>query len=270
MAKRPDDETLMAYVDGALPDTEMTRVASLLESNPELKARLLPFELTRERLPDLISGALAAPAPDRLLHTVMTAPIGAAGAANTVTSTTPLIRRLARAMLPEMPVFAGGLALGTCIILIASGGFIAARFMPASDHPLAISASAEAIATGSLEEALETIASGRVLEHGLLQVTPVLTVRDSHGRICRQYAVQRAGADAVSGFACRSDEGRWSIAFHAPQSAAGASTPESKSTGYEPASGEPGDALDRFIDKAGGEALTSADEAELISKGWVR
>lgn len=271
MAKLPDDETLMAYVDGALSDAEMARIAALLDGNPELQARLLPFEVTRERLPDLISAALSAPMPDRLVHTVMTAPIGRANVAAVAAPKPALLRRLASALLPEMPAFAGGLALAACVTLIAGGGFIAARLVPGGTGQLAGAGGEEALAAGPLQEALETVASGSVLERGLMQMTPVLTVRDAQGRFCRQYAVQRAGADAVSGFACRDGDGRWSIAFHAPDTTGGVSAPDANTSEYQPASGEGGSALDRFIDKASsGSALTGDAEADLISKGWPR
>lgn len=278
MARLPDDETLMAYVDGALPDDDMRRIEAMVQADPDLRARLLPFELTRARLPGLISGALASPMPDRLVQTVLKAPIGSAGkAASASRPLQPsLFSRLASALLPEMPAFAGAFALAASVALIASGGFMAARLLPGTGiaQPEAASSDQEAIASGPLREALETVASGSRFERGLLQVTPVLTVRDHDGHFCRQYTLQRAGAEPFAGFACRTGAGRWSIAFHAPSSAGAgqaASVTAGDASAYQPASGEGASAIDQFIDKASnGDVVTGRDEADLISKGWPR
>lgn len=267
----------MAYVDGALPGDDMRRIEAMVQADPDLRARLLPFELTRARLPGLISGALASPMPDRLVQTVLNAPIGSAGkAASAPRLLQPsLFNRLASALLPEMPAFAGAFALAASVALIAGGGFMAARLMPGAGtaHP-EVSADQEAIASGPLREALETVASGSRFERGLLQVTPVLTVRDHDGHFCRQYILQRAGAEPFAGFACRTAAGRWSIAFHAPSSAGAgqaASVTAGDASAYQPASGEGASAIDQFIDKASnGDVVTGRDEADLISKGWPR
>lgn len=277
MARIPDDETLMAYVDGALPDADMRRIEALVQADPDLRARLLPFELTRARLPGLISGALASPIPDRLVETVLNAPIGSAAKAASASRTLQpsLFSRLTSALLPEMPAFAGAFALAASVALIAGGGFMAARLMPGAGtaHP-EVSSDQDAFASGPLREALETVASGSRFERGLLQVTPVLTVRDHAGHFCRQYTLRRAGGEPFSGFACRTAGGRWSIAFHAPSSAGAghtASVTAEDASAYQPASGEGASAIDQFIDKASsGDVVTGRDEADLISKGWPR
>lgn len=275
MARLPDDETLMAYVDGALPDREMQRINAMVQADPQLRARLLPFELTRARLPDLISSALASPMPDRLVQTVLHAPMGGARAKVQASraSRPPLISRLAAALLPEMPAFAGTFALVASVALIASAGFVAGKLLPtAGGAPPKAEADQEAIAAGALHEALERIASGSRFESGLTQVIPVLTVRDHAGRFCRQYTLQRADGEPVAGFACRNGEGHWSIAFHAPSAQATADTGGGgDASAYQPASGEGARSIDQFIDKASrGDVLTGHDEAELISKGWPR
>lgn len=272
MARLPDDETLMAYVDGALPDAEMRRIEAIVQTDASVRARLVPFELTRARLPNLISDALSAPMPARLIETVMTAPLGIASrpAHPSMAPKPTLLRRLSTALLPEMPAFAGAFALAASVALIAGAGFLTAKLLTAeSGAQLEASLQQEAIAAGPLREALERVASGTRFESGLLQVTPVLTVRDHEGRFCRQYSLQRAGGEAVSGFACRNAEGHWSIAFHAPNS--GAQAAASDTQDYQPASGEGASAIDQFIDKASrGDVVTGRDEAELISKGWPR
>lgn len=275
MARHPDDETLMAYVDGALPDSDMQRIKAMVQSDPQLRARLLPFELTRARLPDLISGALAAPMPDRLVQTVLHAPMGGAreAARRSKAPRPALMSRLAAALLPEMPAFAGTFALVASVALIASAGFMAGKLLPtAGGAPPKAAAGQEALAAGPLHEALERIASGSRFESRLTQVTPVLTVRDHAGRFCRQYTLQRADGEPVAGFACRSGEGQWSIAFHAPSAQATADTGGGgDASAYRPASGEGASAIDQFIDKASsGDVVTGHDEAELISKGWPR
>ena len=273
MARLPDDETLMAYVDGALPEAEMLRIAALMEVDPGLRARLLPFELTRTRLPDLIGDALGPRTPDRLIATVMTAPIGTAHRAPISDQPHPsrpsLWQRLGNALLPEMPAFAGAFALAASVALIAGAGFMAARLVAVDNAGVTPAAlNEDAIAAGPLAQALETVASGSAMEAGLVQVTPLLTVRDSAGRFCRQYALKRAASEAVQGFACRADGGRWTIAVHMP---ADAPAVPAEGSDYQPASGEASSALEQFIDRAStGSVITGSDEADLITKGWPR
>ena len=210
------------------------------------------------------------------MHTVMTAPIASPRCQRgaTAASQPSLLRRLSAALLPDMPAFAGGLALAGCVTLIAGAGFMAARMAPAPSPPqVAQLADDEAIAAGPLSDALEKMASGSALERGLVHVTPIATGPNTSGGFCREYELQRAGTQKVSGFACRRKDGRWSIAFHAPSAASTdqASSSSNSTAEYEPASGEGGGALDRFIAAASlGDVLTGADEAELISKGWPR
>ena len=47
MARIPDDETLMAYVDEALPADEMRRIKAILDAYPDEQVRLLPFIVTQ-------------------------------------------------------------------------------------------------------------------------------------------------------------------------------------------------------------------------------
>jgi surface antigen len=263
----------MAYVDEALPADEMRRIKAILDAHPDEQARMLPFILTRERLPDLISAAVSSPLPERLVQTVMTAPIATPRSKQTAASQPSLLHRLSAALLPDMPAFAGALALATCVALIGGAGFMAAKLTPAPEPQVAQLADAEAIAAGPLSEALERMASGSALERGLVHVTPLATVRDTEGRFCREYQMQRAGTAKVSGFACRTGDGRWSIAFHAPNASPAdqAASASNSNADYEPASGEGGSALDRYIAEASrGDVITGADEAELISKGWPR
>ena len=42
LARLPDDETLMAYVDGALPDPEMRRIEEIVQTEAKIRARGLP------------------------------------------------------------------------------------------------------------------------------------------------------------------------------------------------------------------------------------
>lgn len=271
------DETLMAYVDDLLDDTERTRVETMLAEDPALAARLEPFIITRDALPILFSEAVPAILPDRLVATVLTAPIGATPSAQATRQ--HLLARLRDALFPSLPLLTGGMALAASVAAFTAGGFLLGRISAASPPPASlIEASAngdQVMATGQLHLALETTPSGGALEQGLTSVRPVLTFRDSTGRYCREYRTAHSGHDETTGFACRQSGGGWSVAFHAPvtdgtsgetDTASGAPRGDT----FTPASGESNTALDRAIDKviARNSVIDGKDEAGLIASGW--
>lgn len=273
--ERIPDEILMAYADGALADGERRRVEAALEGDAGLRARLEPYVVTRDALPSLFSEALTSAVPDRLVDTVLTAPIGTRSSPAQIRNSAPLMARLREALFPQMPGFAGALALATGVAMLTGTGFLAGRLTqgPASSLQTMAAIDDDAIAAGPLKIALDTVASKTALESGLVKVTPVLTFRNTAGRYCRQYTLARAGKDQMAGYACRRSDGRWSVAFHAPASELGAEgqpvPPPAGSTDYAPADSPEFKVLERAIDKVvAGDVLARKAEAQLIADGW--
>lgn len=272
----------MAYADGALDASERAIIDSIIAANPELQRRLEPYVVTRTALQRIISEALTSPVPDRLVSTVMTAPIGNGSALQKqAPRAEPFFTRLRAALFPELPAFAGAMALAASVAAIAGLGFTGARLMQSmgSTAPSLAVNDGEAIATGLLRTALETTPSMQDLQQGSIRVRPVQTFRDVAGNICRQYTMARTGIDEMSGFACRKTNGSWSIAFHAPSSLAGgasvsssASPPQDEGT-FRPVAGEdqPAEtAVDLAVAKVKvrNGLVEKKEEARLIAEGW--
>lgn len=277
MEKLPE-EVLMAYADGALDEAEMRRVEAVLAADPAEQARLSPYEVTRDVLAGMFCEALTSPVPDRLISTVLSTPVGirAHGAQSAGPS---FMSRVREFLFPETPSFASAFALGAAVFLIAGAGWLAGHAsLPATSPQSVIALDGDAMyADGALRAALDTTPSSSAFEQGLFKVTPVLTFRDEGDHLCRQYALARAGSAPYAGYACRTQDGRWGIAFHAvtPHAPAnhkaqtGNGAKQSQDDGFTPAGAPEFAALEGAIDRSiKGDALSGADEALLISNGW--
>lgn len=276
--ERLPEEVLMAYADGALDEAEMRRVEAILATDPAEQARLSPYVVTRDVLAGMFCEALTSPVPDRLIGTVLSTPVGIR--AQGVQSAGPsFMSRVRELLFPDTPSFASAFALGTAVFLIAGAGWLAGHAsLPATSPQSVIALDGDAVyADGALRVALDTTPSDSAFEQGLFKVTPVLTFRDDGDHLCRQYAVARAGSAPYVGYACRTQDGRWSIAFHAmtPQGSAdhkaqaNNDATQSQDDGFTPAGAPEFTALEGAIDRSiKGDALSGADEALLISNGW--
>lgn len=265
------EETLMAYADGALNESERRHVEAILAADPAQQRRLEPYIFTRDALPSVFSEALTSAVPDRLVATVMTAPVGTTTSRGAKSQTrAPLLERLREALFPEMPAFAGTFALAASLAAVAGLGYAAAQF--ASPQSTLAGLDSEAVATGPLKVALDTTVSKGVLERGLLRVQMLSTFVDREGRYCRQYEMAHASKGNVAGFACRQAGGDWSIAFHAPEAAAGETAAGTHPGEFTPAGRSPASSVkpvDRAIDAVmDGGVIEGAEEEEFIARGW--
>jgi hypothetical protein len=276
--ERLPEEVLMAYADGALDEAETRRVEAILAADPAEQARLSPYVVTRDVLAGMFCEALTSPVPDRLIGTVLSTPVGIR--AQAVQSAGPsFMSRIRELLFPETPGFASAFALGAAVFLIAGAGWLAGHAsLPATSPQSVIALDGDAVyADGALRAALDTTPSSSAFEQGLFKVTPVLTFRDDGDHLCRQYALARAGGAPYAGYACRTQDGRWSIAFHAltphgpanHKAHANSGAGQSQDNGFTPAGAPELAALEGAIDRSiKGDALSGADEALLISNGW--
>lgn len=273
MLERVSDETLMAFADGMLEPAEQVRLAALIGADPTLAKRVEPFVLTRTALPEIFSEALTSPVPDRLVGTVLTAPIGTRRDRREhghQSGMTGMLAKVRDVLFPAVPSFSGALALAACVATIAGAGWIAGRLGSAPGPQTAIAAAPGVLlhAGDALAAALESTPSNAAYEQGIVRVTPVSTFRDKAGRFCRQYTIVRAGEGTDAGFACRSSSGSWSITAHMP---AGTARETAGSEAYVPAGAETQAPalLEQTIDAAiSGDVLTAAQERRLLSGRW--
>lgn len=267
------DEALMKFADDALDEAEHNRIASLVAADPELQRRLQPFLLTRHGLRDLFDEALTSQIPDRLVNTVLTAPIGGSARHPAVRQSEPFFARLRQAFFPELPAFAGAFALAACVTGIAGLGYVAGQVTRTSGAvgPQIATVGGEAIAAGALKSALESTLSEQTFESGLVRVKIQMSFQDTSGRFCRKYAVAEAGGADVGGFACRAADGQWTIAYHAPVAPTWAIAARGVDGGdtFTPSTEGSKSPLDAAIEgvNAGG-VLDVTEEESLIADGW--
>jgi hypothetical protein len=264
MASIPD-ETLLAYVDGELPEEEAARVAEALTRDPEAAELVRQYREAARLLAEAYDRPMRESPPPALRAAVERVDPGAE-AAGPAGRARPPRRRRARFALPLAASVAlaaglvGGLGLG---LALAPGG------------PPPPATAAGLAATPQFQRALETTASGAPVAWDLAgpriaEVMPLLTFRDERGRVCREYqSLLGAGEGSELGFgiACRGDAGVWRPQLVVAGSA-GRATPDGG--GFLPASGADPAALFRaFVDDfVGDRVLAPAAERRLLESGW--
>ncbi|MCU0733331.1 MAG: hypothetical protein MUE84_17350 [Hyphomonas sp.] len=248
------DELIMAYADGQVSPEEKVWLESILAVDPAVRSRLDVFVATGPGQFSPFDSVLTAPIPDRLIATVR--------------GTRPEKRAAAprQSFMERMfPNGFGGLQAVGYAAALAIGVGLGSALMTAPDDktPLIVADRDGFVASGDLQVALDTKASGdkELVNEG--DVRPVLTVRDGNGRICRHYEIvqRRKGPQ---GLACRQANGQWRITVLTGGEAAASARNASQ--------GEP-DVLDGMVGAAiksmpAHSELTGVEEAYLIENGW--
>lgn len=269
-----DDDMLMAFVDGQLDDADRRAVEYAVSSNPELRKRLMVFELTREPVARVFDPILRQPERQDLLRLIRGEDkLKCSG--RDETSVNPyaanFFRALRRVFVPTLnsPMV---VALSLLILVGAAGGwFLSNRLYVERALPSGLVSyeNNRLIAQGDLEHTLETVPSGSLtapednIQKKVL-VTPILTFRDLQKRFCREYEVLYHGVQSYGGVACRANDGSWQVLVHIEQSMR--PTSEKK---FRPAAGGKIQVLDNVINRImGSNALDATDEINLIKNGW--
>ena len=196
MTRKLDDETLMAYADGALGPEEAAAVRAALAADPEAAADVDRFRESARLVRAAFDDTLAEPVPPTLERRVRAAARAAEAERHALDA---LVRRRGRRPL----------ALAASVALLLGLG-IGSRLSPgAGDEALP-----------GLGDALAGTASGvhASLPDGAT-LTPLATFRDRDGRWCRQFA-RAADGRTGEGVACRDAEGGWRLAFLVPDGTA--------------------------------------------------
>lgn len=273
------DELLMAYVDGELDAAETRRVELRLAADPEARERLEVFERTGRAIGRTCDLAAFAAVPARLTDTVRlaepatirsTPPPAIAATGTRAGWITEVLRRLLPE--PQLP-WRFALALSGVLVLGTGLGWLLATIPRASHQHDALvrSDGARLFANATLASVLGRNPSGTetrgVTPEADTVVAPRMTFTNAARELCRHYRIDSGPGARADGVACREVDGRWRIEA---QVALPAAAPDRQS-GYAPAGGEDGTAIDAVIDRLiVGDPLDLRFEAELLAREWRR
>lgn len=259
-----DDSTLIAYLDGQLPEQDYGPLERALEHSAALRERLQALAQSSELARRSFDPILLEPVPPQLIAEIWRA---SDPRARRAPPTAPAARK-------RWPGWAW-LGAGTrpwpvlaSVMLLGLGAAISWQLLkPTSDAQWAQSAG-KPLTDPSLALALEVAPSGRVLNTGGGAIEVLASFERKSGGHCREFnRTSTDGSRDELGIACRGDQGVWQIEFLMAEerpAQAGAS-------GYQTASDRQHEAADTFLNQhARGSALTESDEQALIARGWTR
>jgi hypothetical protein len=240
-------ETLAAYVDGELDETESARVEAALEQDPTLADALARHMMLSTRLSAAFDPVLAEPLPDRLVAAVHGgAPDLSPAGARRQTGRDNRGPALATRDRARAPSWRGWAAMAACLVVGISAGL----FTP---HGQPIVLNADMTARGALASALNTNLTADPQQ----AIHIGLTFRRAGGEVCRTFDMAGKG---LAGVACRAGPG-WKVQVAVPSQTQAASD-------YRTASSLPGPvaaAVDAMID---GQPFDATAEKAARDHGW--
>lgn len=251
------DESLSAWLDGALESAEADAVQKALRNNPELQRRLGLMVMN-----------------ERLLHSRL----------HRMASERPVPQRLAKLLeAPQRPeskwrlpslrkwldqaTLAPGLAMAAVVVALAVGILAGhqARFGHEVSSSLLPGRVVNIDRSHELYELLESTASGQTValtgsERGLV----AFSYQDREGAWCRQFELQNAESETgIVAVACR-EENQWQM-----QLVHRFDFPSTVQDQYQAAGAETLEVLDAYImQRSTGDVLVGASEAEVLGQGW--
>ena len=212
---KPDDEELMAYVDGELDSSRAMKVREALRADPELAAHARLFEDTAGLLERHYRPVLDLPLPLRLVRTIArVSAAGQASGAGTAHGRPALSYRLAAAA--SVAALVVGLAAGTFGSGYWRSGATSARDFAQAEQRV----EASRLLQRTLEKSISgTNAAWQDPDSGqTVSVEPLRTFRNEDGRFCREYresSGEKSGPRSISyGVACRDQGGIWRVRYH--------------------------------------------------------
>jgi anti-sigma factor RsiW len=250
----PNDETLMAFADGALEGPEAERIAGLARSDPAIAQRIEMFRDSRRLVADALKPLAAEPVPAELDAAVRnlianhaTAPEDGTGTVVAFPQHRATQRPLSRWTLP--------LAASLAAIAVGTGGFMLGQKSSRGDAA-AFAAVGDPL-PADVTAVLASAASGSETRAGEARMRLVATVMAQDGSVCREFEIDiQASARTAAGVACR-NAGEWRLVA-AVAAVAG-------DGGYAPASSLT--ALDAYLDAIGAsEPLSTEEEREALTK----
>lgn len=245
-----DDETVAAYVDGALDPATRALLETTASTDADLAARLKAQQALKALLTGQYGPIADEPLPERLLAAIQ----GGAPASAEVVDLADRRRPAAHAQPVKrslrLPIWAGMVA---CLV---AGLTIGRMALPAS---IGLNGDAEhtLVASGPLARALDGQAAGDM--SGPIRIG--LSFRDHGGVYCRTF--QPNGREGLAGLACR-DAGAWRLRVVSPITA-------ETSAAYRTAGSETPPAVLSAVDALiEGAPLDAQGEAEALARRWRR
>lgn len=265
---RIDDQTLNAYIDGALGPEETARVAQAIAGDTSLQTRVEALRRADRLAADVFSDIDRRPMPEGvrdMLSRDAVADDDTASADGTQDHNVIPFPGLRQAL--RRPASLAAMAASLALVIGFGAGLLSAGG-PAGGPERAslLQASAGSIGKGHpLHVALEEARSGALYEiDGASPVTvrPLLSFRGKDGGFCREILIGSGAEVAARSLACKQDSANWRIVAMAASEAG-------PSNGYAQASGESSAAIQAAIDsRIAGDPLDAAGEARAIARDW--
>jgi len=257
-----NDDTLIAYLDGQLPEADYAPLEQALNNDAALRTRLQALAESSELARRAFDPVLLEPVPPQLIAAIWRAPDPRAKAETPGRSSPAgLLAWLgltsgprAWPALASVVVLGLGMVIGWQLLTPASGSHWTLREgAPVSDEALAL--------------ALEVSPSGRVLRTAGGAVEIVASFEQVGGGHCREFNRNSPdGSLDELGIACRNAQGDWQIELLVAEDRPS----QSGQTGYQTASNQQHEQADAFLrDRVQGLPLNEAQEQALIERGWT-
>ncbi len=259
---RFDDNTLIAYLDGQLPDADYGPLEQALQHDEALRTRLQALADSSQLARRAFDPVLLEPVPPSLIAAIWRAPDPRARS-KTPSPAQPIgvLAWLGLSGTRAWPALASVAVLGLGVVmgwqLLAPAGDVRSALRegsPVTDQALAL--------------ALEVSPSGRVLRTagGTLEV--LASFEQVGGGHCREFNRNSPGGTRDElGIACRTADGVWRLDFLATEKR----TIDGDQPRYQTASDQQHERADAFLrDRVQSPALQEAEEQALIERGWPR
>ncbi len=244
-----DDETLAAYVDGALDPATRALVEVTAEADADLAARLKGHQDLRALLTGHYGPIAEEPLPERLLATIRDRTPPSAEVVDLTARRGLAIETRSGSPSFRLPAWAG---MAACLVVGLAIGRLA---LPASTG---LDGEGEAlVARGALARALDSQAAADV--SGPIRIG--LTFRDHGGAYCRTFMPN--GREGLAGLACR-DADAWRLRVLSPIAAETAAAFRTAGSETPPAILS---AVDALIE---GAPLEAQAERKAIADRWPR
>jgi hypothetical protein len=250
---RFDDETLMAFADGALDDETSAAVEAALALDPTLAERVAALADARVSVRELYAPLAEVPVPAALAGRIEAM---AAARQTPVPPPAPASIDLAeRRAARSRTAMAWPLALAASVGAILAGPI---GWLVRGESAPAANVVVGAAVPPALGRALDTVPSGREIAlAGTDRVRAIATFEDADGTLCREFEIDRD--HAVVAVACRAEDS-WRVAF---------SVEAPLADGYAPASSIA--ALDAWMDAvSAGQPMSPDEEAAALSEDHSR
>lgn len=261
----PDDETLVAFADGALPAEEAEKVAAFLAGNEEARRFVERLQASGEMAKGAYDAALDNTQADAKLAALILGSGERASGSNMI----ELPQQRNRTQAAQR--WALPMAAAIALIVGAVGGFEFGRRGVAPEQVAASDVRVGPVARGTaLATLLDETPSGEALSvpgASSRDLMVIASFRDGKGRICREFEIlaSESGGPVTAGIACRNDGGSW----HVEGAAQLAKAPEPSAQDFSPASGDDAAAIEGLLKAVGAKpALSKEEEDALLQKQW--